>query len=201
VTATAPPVASRTASTPSGRSGEAEREARRQVVVALVSAIRPLLEHIRLLTSEIGALLADHPDGATFRSLFRDPKSVVTAAELLSEIGDRRDRHPHSSSLEAIAGHAPIAVESGKKKVACFRWACNKTLRSAVSVLADSSRKHNPWANDIYQRARARGHDHPHALRIHGRAWLRIIWRIWQDSTTHDPTRHGNLNRLLAAKG
>jgi transposase len=186
---------------PSGRSGEAEREARRQVVLALVSAIRPLLEHIRLLTSEIGALLADHPDGATFRSLFRDPKSVVTAAELLSEIGDRRDRHPHSSSLEAIAGHAPIAVESGKKKVACFRWACNKTLRSAVSVLADSSRKHNPWANDIYQRARARGHDHPHALRILGRAWLRIIWRIRQDSTTYDPTHHGNLNRLLAAKG
>jgi transposase len=186
---------------PSGRSGEAEREARRQVVLALASAIRPLLEHIRLLTSEIGALLADHPDGATFRSLFRDPKSVVTAAELLSEIGDRRDRHPHSSSLEAIAGHAPIAVESGKKKVACFRWACNKTLRSAVSVLADSSRKHNPWANDIYQRARARGHDHPHALRILGRAWLRIIWRIWQDGTTYDPTRHGNLNRLLAAKG
>jgi transposase len=186
---------------PSGRSGGAEREARRQVVLALVSAIRPLLEHIRLLTSEIGALLTDHPDGATFRSLFRDPKSFVTAAELLSEIGDRRDRHPHSSSLEAIAGHAPIAVESGKKKVACFRWACNKTLRSAVSVLADSSRKHNPWANDIYQRARARGHDHPHALRILGRAWLRIIWRIWQDGTTYDPTRHGNLNRLLAAKG
>jgi transposase len=68
-------------------------------------------------------------------------------------------------------------------------------------VLADSSRKHNPWANDIYQRARARGHDHPHALRILGRAWLRIIWRIWQDGTTYDPTRHGYLNRLLAAKG
>jgi transposase len=186
---------------PSGRSGEAEREARRQIVLALVSALRPLLEHIRLLTSEISALLADHPDGAIFRSLFRDPKSVVTAAELLSEIGDRRDRHPQSSSLEAIAGHAPVAVESGKKKVACFRWACNKTLRTAVCVLADSSRKHNPWANDIYQRARARGHDHPHALRILGRAWLRIVWRLWQDGTTYDPTRHGSLNRLLAAKG
>ena len=186
---------------PQGRTGELESEARRQVVLALAAALRPLVEQIRLLTSEIRGLLDNHPDGAIFRSLFRDPKSVVTAAELLAEIGDRRDRHPASSSLEAIAGQAPVAVQSGKKKVACFRWACNKTLRSAVGVLADSSRKHNPWANDIYQRARARGHDHPHAIRILGRAWLRVIWRLWQDGVPYDPTRHGSLNRLLAAEG
>jgi transposase len=186
---------------PQGRTGALEAEARRQVVLALAAALRPLVEQVRLLTSEIRGLLADHPDGEIFRSLFRDPKSVVTAAELLAEIGDRRDRHPDSSSLEAIAGQAPVAVESGKKKVACFRWACNKTLRTAVGVLADSSRHHNPWANDIYQRARARGHDHPHALRILGRAWLRVIWRLWQDGTPYDPARHGSLNRLLAAQG
>lgn len=186
---------------PQGRAGELETEARRQAVLALTAALKPLVEQIRLLTSEIRGLLNEHPDSDIFRSLFRDPKSIVTAAELLAEIGDRRDRHPNSSSLEAIAGQAPVAVESGKKKVACFRWACNKTLRSAVSVLADSSRKHNPWANDIYQRARARGHDHPHALRILGRAWLRIIWRLWQDQTPYDPARHGSLNRLLAAQG
>ncbi len=186
---------------PNGRAGTSDSEARRQVVLALVALLRPLVEQIRLLTSEIRGLLDQHPDGHIFRSLFRDPKSVVTAAELLAEIGDRRTRHPDSSSLEAIAGQAPVAVESGKKKVACFRWACNKNLRNAVSVLADSSRKHNPWANEIYRRARARGHDHPHALRILGRAWLRIIWRLWQDGTAYEPTRHGSLNRLLAAKG
>ena len=186
---------------PSGRTAPLESEARRQVVLALVAALRPLVEQIRLLTSEIRGLLSEHPDGVIFRSLFRDPKSVVTAAELLAEIGDRRERHPTSSSLEAIAGQVPVAVESGKKRVACFRWAYNKTLPSAVSVLADSSRKHNPWANDIYQRARARGHDHPHALRILGRACLRIIWRLWQDGAPYDPVRHGSLNRLLAAEG
>jgi transposase len=185
---------------PKGRTGPVDSEARRQVVLALVAALRPPHEQIRLLTSEIRGLLNEHPDGAIFRSPFRDPKTVVTAAELLAEIGDRRDRHPSSSPLEAIAGQAPVAVESGKKKVACLRWACNKTLPAAAAVLADSSRKHNPWAHDIYQRARARGHDHPHALRILGRAWLRIIWRIWQDRTPYDPTRHRSLNRLLAAE-
>jgi len=188
-------------SAPEGRAGEAEQEARRVVVLALVAALKPLVEQIKLLTSQIGGALRTHHDGDIFLSLFRDPKSVVTAAELLAEIGDNRQRHPTSASLEAIAGQAPVAVQSGKKKVACFRWACNKNLRSAISVLADSSRHHNPWAADIYQRARSRGHDHPHALRILGRAWLRIIWRLWQNQTTYDPHRHGSLNRLLTAQG
>jgi len=188
-------------SAPEGRAGDAEQEARRAIVLALAAALKPLVEQIRLLTSQIAGALRAHDDGQIFLSLFRDPKSVVTAAELLAEIGDNRARHPSSASLEAIAGQAPVAVQSGKKKIACFRWACNKNLRDAVGVLADSSRHHNPWAADIYQRARARGHDHPHALRILGRAWLRIIWRLWHDHTTYDPNRHGNLNRLLAAGG
>jgi transposase len=129
---------------PQGRAAESETEARRAVVLALVAVLKPLVEQIRLLTSEIRGMLNQHPDGEIFRSLFRDPKSVVTAAELLAEIGDRRNRHPSSASLEAIAGQAPVAVQSGKKKVACFRWACNKNLRAAVSVFADSSRQHNP---------------------------------------------------------
>jgi transposase len=188
-------------SAPQGRAGELENEARRAVVLGLVATLKPLVEQIKLLTSEIRGLLADHPDGAIFRSLFRDPKSVVTAAELLAEIGDRRERHPARDSLEGIAGQSPVAVESGKKKVATFRWACNKTLRSAVSVLADASRKHNPWAKKIYEDAIARGKDHPHALRILGRAWLRVIWRMWQDHTPYDPTRHRSLNRLSPAEG
>ncbi len=186
---------------PQGRAGELETEARRQVVLALVAALRPLVEQIRLLTSEIRGLLAEHPDGELFRSLFRDRKSVITAAELLAEIGDRRERHPTAGSLEAIAGQAPVAVESGKRKVARFRWACNKTLRNAVGVLADTSRKHNPWARKIYADAIARGCDHPHAIRILGRAWLRIIWRMWQDRRAYDPALHGSLQRLLAAEG
>jgi transposase len=186
---------------PHGRAGEAELEARRAVVLALVAALKPLVEQIRLLTSQIAGAIRAHDDGQIFLSLFRDPKSVVTAAELLAEIGDRRHRHPSSASLEAIAGQAPVAVQSGKKKVACFRWACNKNLRDAVSVLADSSRKHNPWPADIYQRARSRGHDHPHAIRILGRAWPRVISRIWQDGVPYDPTRHRSLNQLLTTEG
>ena len=186
---------------PEGRAGELELEARRAAVLGLVAALKPLVEQIKLLTSQIAGALRDHDDGAIFLSLFRDPKSVVTAAKLLAEIGDCRNRYPSAEALAADAGMAPVAVESGKRKVACFRWACDKRLRNAVACLADSSRHRHPWAHSVYQSALARGHDHPHAIRVLGRAWLRVIWRIWQDQSPYDPARHGNLQRLLAAGG
>jgi hypothetical protein len=63
---------------------------------------------------------------------------------------------------------------------------------------AGDSRHDNPWAAHLYQQARARGHGHAHAVRILARAWLRVIWRCWQDHTPDDPTRHGSYQRLIA---
>ena len=79
---------------PSGRAGELEADVRRGIVLALVAALKPIVEQIRLLTSEIAHAVHTHPDGQVFLSLFRDPKSVVTAATLLAEMGDCRDRYP-----------------------------------------------------------------------------------------------------------
>jgi transposase len=175
---------------PEGRVGEAEMAARRALVLALVATIKPLVEQIKQLTEQIATALRDHPDGEIFLSLFRDPRSVVTAAELLAEIGDCRTRYPTRDTLAADAGQAAVAVESGKRKTASFRWGCNKRLRGAFCMLADSTRHWHPWAADRYAAARARGHDHPRALRTLGRAWCRIVWRCWQDRTPYDPARH-----------
>jgi transposase len=184
-----------------GRAEALETEARRQIVLALAAALEPIVARISELTSEIRGALTEHPDGQTFRSLFKDPKSVVTAASPLAEIGDCRDRYPAKAALAADAGQCPVAVESGKRKHARFRWACDHRLRAAVCTLADSSRHHNPWAADIYQRARQRGCSHQHAIRILGRAWTGVLWRIWTDHTTYQPTQHTALQQLLATKG
>jgi transposase len=183
----------------SGRADQLETEARRQIVLALVAALQPIVARISELTAEIRAALADHADGPTFRSLFIDPKSAVAAAAMLSEIGDCRDRYPTVATLAADGGQAPVAVESGKFKRARFRWACDHRLRAAICTLADTSRHHNPWAADIYSRARARGCTHQHAIRILGRAWCGVIWRLWHDHDTYDPDRHTALQRVLAA--
>jgi hypothetical protein len=40
---------------------------------------------------------------------------------------------------------------------------------------------------------------HSHAVRILARAWLRVIWRCWQDRTPYDVTKHRGALLLLAA--
>ena len=89
-------------------------------------------------------------------------------------------------------------THSGKSKRARFRWACDHRLRNAIATLADTSRHHNPWAADIYTRARARGCSHQHAIRILGRAWCGVIWRLWHDHEVYDPARHTARQRLTA---
>jgi transposase len=184
-----------------GRAGTLETEARRQIVLALVAALEPVVARIAELTSEIRAALHDHDDGETFASLFRDPKTAICPATILAEMGDCRPRYPTKAALAGDGGQSPVAVESGKSKRARFRWACDHRLRAAIATLADTSRHTNPWAADIYTRARARGCSHPHAIRILGRAWCGVIWRIWHDHSTYDPARHGALQRLTAQQG
>jgi transposase len=184
-----------------GRAGELEVNARRQIVLALVAALKPLGERIEQLRLEIRQAVLDHPDGDTFRSLFIDDRTVLCPATILAEMGDRRERYPSYRELAADAGQAPVAVESGKSKRARFRWACDHRLRNAINTLADSSRHHNPWAKDIYARARQRGCTHQHATRILGRAWCQIIWRIWHDHDTYAPGKHTALQRLVTTTG
>jgi hypothetical protein len=184
-----------------GRAGELEIEARRQIVLAMVSALEPVVERISELKIEIRRALNAHPDGPTFRSLFICEDAWLCAATMLAEIGDCRERYPSYRALAADAGQSPVACESGKSRRATFRWACDHRLREAFNTLADSSRHHNPWANDIYTRARHRGASHAHAARILGRSWSQIIWRLWQDHDTYNPTKHTARQRLLAAEG
>ena len=77
-----------------------------------------------------------------------------------------------------------------------FRWACNKRLRRAIWTFADNSRHGSPWAAKVYADALARGHDHPHAVRVLARAWIRVLWRCWIDPVPYDPAKHGAARKL-----
>jgi transposase len=161
---------------------------------ALVATLTSLVEQITVLSKQIGEQLAAHTDAHIFTSLPR--AGTVRAARLLAEIGDCRARFPTSEALICLAGVAPSTRQSGKMRTVGFRWACDKHLRDAVCDFANDSRHANPWAADLYNRARARGHDHPHATRILARAWLHIIWHCWQTNTAYDPAKHRALQAL-----
>jgi transposase len=161
---------------------------------ALLAVLNTLVAQIKTLSDQIAEQLALHADAHIFTSLPRS--GTIRAARLLAEIGDCRSRFPTPESLACLAGVAPSTRQSGKIRTVGFRWACDKQLRDAVTDFAGDSRRANPWAADLYQRARANGHDHPHATRILARAWLYIIWHCWQDHTPYQPSRHRALQRL-----
>jgi transposase len=169
--------------------------ARATITLALVRALTALREQIRDLDEDIAVQLAEHPDAKVFTSLPRS--GTVRAARLLAEIGDARGRFPTPEALTCLAGAAPSTRQSGKVKLVSFRWAVDKQLRGAVIDFAGDSHHANPWAADLYRRARARGHDHPHAVRILARAWLHVIWRCWQDRVPYDPGKHHALQAVL----
>jgi transposase len=179
---------------PRGALGE-HGAAQAHVTRALLAVLTTLVEQIKTLSAQIDEQLTLHTDAHIFTSLPRSGR--VRAARLLAEIGDCRARFPTPEALACLAGAAPSTRQSGKIRAVGFRWACDKQLRDAVTDFAADSRRANPWAADLYNRARARGHDHPHAVRILARAWLFVIWKCWQDRTAYDPARHGALQRHL----
>jgi transposase len=162
-------------------------------VLAQVDVLTALNTAIKALDRSIAEQMNSHPDGEIFRSFPR--AGTINAAQILAEWGDAREVFDHPDQVAALAGITPVTKASGKQRGVSFRWACNKRLRLAITTWADNSRHANPWAADIYQRARATGKDHPHATRILARAWIRVMWRCWQNGTPYDPALHGGAHQ------
>ncbi|MGH7742833.1 MAG: IS110 family transposase [Candidatus Eiseniibacteriota bacterium] len=177
-----------------GLAGDAEADAKGEVARALAGLLERLVADIAKLSSRIEHAVAELPDGRIIMSFPRAGR--ICAAQILSELGDVRQRFLTENQLAAEAGVAPVTHASGKSRGVVCRWACNKNLRVAVTCFADNSRHACAWAADIYQRARQRGCRHPHAVRILARAWVRVLWRAWQDGKLYDPAAHTGATRF-----
>jgi transposase len=180
---------------PCGHPGEDESDAKGELVRALVRTLQTLVAEIGKITGRIEHMVADLPDGKIVMSFPRAGK--ICAAQILAELGSVRERFQTEDQLASEAGVAPVTYQSGKSRGVGWRWTCNKRLRAAITCFADNSRHQNPWAADIYKRAKARGCDHPHAVRILARAWIRVLWRAWSNGEIYDPTKHAGVKPFL----
>jgi transposase len=172
----------------SAQVGAAEEQAKGELVRTLTSVLSTLVTKLIDLKKRIEQQVTAIPDGQLLMSFPRTGR--LNAAQILSELGSVRERFQSEAQLAAEAGACPVTYQSGKSRSVSFRWACNHRLRTAITIWADNSRRCCPWAAAIYQRARARGARHPHAVRILARAWIRVLWRAWQDRTPYNPLRH-----------
>jgi transposase len=157
-------------------------------VQSLVAVLRTVRQQIRSVEPRVEEQLRAHPDGTWIRSF---PQiGHINAAQILAELGDERSRYTSAEQLTAEAGVVPVTRASGRHRAVVFRFACNKRLPRAVTLGANNSRRDSPGAEQLYRNARARGCCHPHAVRILARAWLRVLWRCWQDQVPYEPQKH-----------
>lgn len=184
-------------SAPAGTTDPALTAALAESVLALVTVLEALNNAGKTLDRAVITHLGEHPDAEVFTSLPRSGQ--INAAQVLAEWGDSRAAYDGPDSIAALAGVTPVTKASGKQHAVHFRWACNKRFRRALTTFADNSRHQSPWAAEIYAQARARGHDHPHAVRILARAWIRVIYRCWHDRQPYDPDLHGAAQRMHIA--
>lgn len=175
--------------------GEMDMQARGEVALSLARILGTLVQQIRLLSSRIEHHVQSMADGRILMSFPHAGR--ICAARILAELGSVRERFASDEHLAAEAGVTPVTYQSGKSKAVVLRRACNHRLRAALACLADNSRHASAWAAAVYARALARGCDHPHAIRILARAWLRVIWRAWIDRQPYDPIRPGGLQHVL----
>jgi transposase len=114
----------------------------------------------------------------------------VTVPQIWGELGDAPGRWDSWSHLQAHAGAVPVTVRSGKHRFVGFRYACNKRLRAALHQFALCSLQRSEWARAYYDRQRAGGHPHNHALRALAAKWLKIIYVMRRDHVPYDENYH-----------
>jgi transposase len=168
-----------------------------QLVMAKVTLLRTILAGITDLERAINKRLATHPKTRLLAGL--PYVGRISLAQLLAELGPILDHASSADQAAAEAGATPVTRTSGKTSSVRFRMAANRNARQALHVFADNARHGSPWAATLYADARARGKRHPQAVRILGRAWLRVIWACWHTNTPYDPTKHRAEQRLAAA--
>jgi transposase len=142
--------------------------------------------------------LAQHPDAPIFRSLPR--AGPVLAARFIAEMGDCRERLKEAGALQALAGTAPITIQSGSTRRVHFRFACNKPLRHQFQQFARQSARldGSVWARGYVANQLERGHSNSRAYRALANRWASIIFRIWHDRILYDENYH---LRSIAQRG
>ncbi|WP_454887066.1 IS110 family transposase [Sphingomonas oryzagri] len=102
-----------------GHAMDAEIDANAELVRALVALLQQLVTQIARLSARIEHDVAQLPDGQIIMSFPRTGR--ICAAQILSELGNVRERYLSDDQLAAEAGVCPVTHASGKSRGVVFR--------------------------------------------------------------------------------
>lgn len=122
-----------------------------------------LVQKKRQAILQVHRLFLTHPDAYIFESL--PGAGELLGPKLLVMFGDHRERFPSASAIQALAGAAPVTIQSGKKNSIRFRRACNHEYRHTAQLFALQSVQQCSWAATYFANAKARGMKESHTYR------------------------------------
>ena len=160
-------------------------EAKKLKAIICAKKLIQIATDVETYLNRIKKLVDQHPDRLLFLSY--PGLSYIHAARLLALFGDNRKLYNDASELQALTGTCPVTEKSGKNySVIYFRTACNKFYRDTVHQMAFSSLKEAQWAKAYYQKHRAAGKKHSHALRCLANVHLKILFSMWKNTICYD---------------
>jgi transposase len=157
--------------------------AKSRLLLSLVKQLLVVIQEIASYDKAIRSLFLSHDDHEIWRSLPGAGKHL--APRLLAEWGEDRSRYADATSVQTLAGTAPVPFQSGNYAKAHKRFACVKPLRNALYQFAWQSTRQEAWAASYYQRKRAEGKTHSMAVRALANVWVRIMYRMWVNKTSY----------------
>jgi len=152
------------------------------------SVLKTLDRQIGQIDKDIDAHLERHFKAQ--RELLESVKGVgaVTTLTLLSALPElgRLKRKP----IAKLAGVAPLADDSGKRRGQRHIWGGRSEVRSVLYMAALSARRHNPVIAPYYERLLAAGKPKKVALVACMRKLLTILNAMLRDNAAWDEARH-----------
>jgi len=151
---------------------------------SLVAQMRLLLNAISSFDQKIEILFQGHPDFEIYKS-FPSAGSAL-APRLAVVFGEDRTRYDNASAISTFSGVAPVRIQSGQKKIVCFRWCAPKFIRQSLVEFSRLTIKKSHWAKAFYWHLRSRGKRHHAAVRALAFKWIRILYRCWKNRICYD---------------
>lgn len=159
---------------------------------AAVKSIKRVISLLDAQIAEIDTGIDDHLDRhfSDQRKLLDSvkgvgPVTIFTLTAALPELGqlDRRE-------IASLAGLAPLADDSGKRRGKRRTWGGRAELRAVLYMATLTATRHNPVIRLFYERLLAAGKPKKVALIASARKLLTILNAMLRDRLPWDPLRH-----------
>ena len=160
------------------------QKAKGTLIRFLATSLIALKAEIAQRESEIDDQFGRMPEADWIRTLPGTGPTLGPA--LLACLGRDRRRFATTEDARAFMGTAPVTLASGSSRVVRFRRGCWKFARRTLQLFADASRHQCTWAQNLYDRQRAKGRSHHKALRVLAHKWLKIILAMWRTATPYN---------------